>query len=142
MFLKENCGRILHLFLFINLVGFKTFRMSLIPKLNMNYNWLVNLLEVNLKTHLDIRVPKEKQENQAWKNYTKHYLWQSDFHLHMWKYTIKEVNYHYYHFLFRSVNLVRKRLYNLTEIQAKKCGKEPVSLWIPACLFVTQPTMK
>lgn len=52
---------------------FKTFfRMSLIPDLNMNYKWLINLLEVNLKPQLDTSIPEEKQESQAGKNYTKH----------------------------------------------------------------------
>ena len=123
--------------LFINLMEiFKAFfRMSLISDLNMNNKWLINLLEVKLKTQLDRSIPEEKQESQAGKNYTKHYLWQRNFHLYMWKCITKEVNYHYYHFPFRLVSLVLRWLYNSTEIQGEKQGKEPVSLNI--CLFVS-----
>lgn len=33
----------------------------------MNYKWLISLLEVNLKTQLDISILQEKQESQAGK---------------------------------------------------------------------------
>lgn len=63
--------------------SFKTFfRMSLIPYLNRYYKLLINLLEVNLKTQLEMSIPEEKQENHTGKSYTKHYLWQSNFLLY------------------------------------------------------------
>lgn len=144
VFLKENVCRMFYLILLINLMEIfnNFFGISLIPDLNINYKWLINLLEVNLKTQVDTNIPEEKQENQWGKNYIKHYLWQSNFHLYMWKCITMEVNYHYYHSPFILVSLVRKRLYNSTKIQAEKWGREPISLWIPACLFLTQPTMK